>query len=66
VRPHLAVLTGLPRADRWPELRPPAVAAVLEEARRSADLTVVDCAFNVEEDEELSFDTARPGATAPP
>ena len=66
VRPHLAVLTGLPRADRWPELRPAAVVAVLEEARRSADLTVVDCAFNVEEDEELSFDTAAPrrnGAT---
>jgi Flp pilus assembly CpaE family ATPase len=66
VRPQLSVLTGLARADRWPELRPPAVAAVLEEARRSADLTVVDCAFNVEEDEELSFDTAAPrrnGAT---
>ncbi len=66
VRPQLSVLTGLARADRWPELRPPAVAAVLEEARRSADLVVVDCAFNVEEDEELSFDTAAPrrnGAT---
>jgi Flp pilus assembly CpaE family ATPase len=66
VRPHLAVLTGLARADRWPELRPTAVAAVLTEARRTADLVVVDCAFNLEEDEELSFDTAAPrrnGAT---
>ncbi|MGY1813469.1 AAA family ATPase [Blastococcus sp. SYSU D00820] len=66
VRPDLAVLTGLARADRWPELRPRAVAAVLEEARRSADLVVVDCGFNLEEDEELSFDTAAPrrnGAT---
>ncbi|GAB3312016.1 P-loop NTPase [Geodermatophilus aquaeductus] len=66
VRPHLAVLTGLARADRWPELRPSAVAAVLTEARRTADLVVVDCAFNLEEDEELSFDTAAPrrnGAT---
>ncbi|SFT42022.1 Flp pilus assembly protein, ATPase CpaE [Geodermatophilus amargosae] len=66
VRPHLAVLTGLARADRWPELRPGAVAAVLTEARRTADLVVVDCAFNLEEDEELSFDTAAPrrnGAT---
>ncbi|MGY1652088.1 AAA family ATPase [Geodermatophilus sp. SYSU D01119] len=66
VRPQLSVLTGLARADRWPELRPRAVAAVLEEARRVADLTVVDCAFNLEEDEELSFDTAAPrrnGAT---
>jgi Flp pilus assembly CpaE family ATPase len=66
VRPHLRVLTGLARADRWPELRPRAVAAVLDEARRSAELTVVDCSFCLEEDEELSFDTAAPrrnGAT---
>ncbi|SNR89281.1 Flp pilus assembly protein, ATPase CpaE [Geodermatophilus saharensis] len=66
VRPDLSVLTGLARADRWPELRPRAVAAVLDEARRVADLVVVDCAFNLEEDEELSFDTAAPrrnGAT---
>jgi Flp pilus assembly CpaE family ATPase len=66
VRPHLRVLTGLARADRWPELRPRAVAAVLDEARRMAELTVVDCSFCLEEDEELSFDTAAPrrnGAT---
>ena len=66
VRPHLRVLTGLARADRWPELRPRAVTTVLEEARRLAELTVVDCAFNLEDDEELSFDTAAPrrnGAT---
>jgi Flp pilus assembly CpaE family ATPase len=66
VRPQLRVLTGLARADRWPELRPRAVAAVLEEARRLAEVTVVDCAFSLEDDEELSFDTAAPrrnGAT---
>jgi Flp pilus assembly CpaE family ATPase len=60
------VLTGLARADRWPELRPRAVSTVLEEARRLAELTVVDCSFSVEDDEELSFDTAAPrrnGAT---
>jgi Flp pilus assembly CpaE family ATPase len=64
--PHLRVLTGLARADRWPELRPQAVGVVLEHARRLAVLTVVDCAFSLEEDEELSFDTAAPrrnGAT---
>jgi MinD-like ATPase involved in chromosome partitioning or flagellar assembly len=60
VRPRLGVLTGLARPDRWPELRPHGVAAVLEEARRAADLTVVDCSFSLEEDEELSFDTAAP------
>ena len=66
VHPRLRVLTGLARADRWPELRPRGVAAVLEEARRLADVTVVDCSFSVEDDEELSFDTAAPrrnGAT---
>ncbi|MGY2065216.1 AAA family ATPase [Blastococcus sp. SYSU DS0619] len=66
VRPQLRVLTGPARADRWPELRPGAVRTVLEEARRIAELTVVDCAFSVEDDEELSFDTAAPrrnGAT---
>jgi MinD-like ATPase involved in chromosome partitioning or flagellar assembly len=66
LRPHLRVLTGLARADRWPELRPRAVTAVLEEACRLADLVVVDCSFCLEEDEELSFDTAAPrrnGAT---
>jgi MinD-like ATPase involved in chromosome partitioning or flagellar assembly len=66
VRPRLGVLTGLARADRWPELRPRGVAAVLAEARRSADLVVADCSFCLEEDEELSFDTAAPrrnGAT---
>ncbi|MCV2488627.1 chromosome partitioning protein [Geodermatophilus sp. YIM 151500] len=60
VRPQLRVLTGLPRAGRWPELRPRAVARVLEEARRTTDLVVVDCSAPVEEDEELSFDTAAP------
>jgi MinD-like ATPase involved in chromosome partitioning or flagellar assembly len=64
--PHLRVLTGLARADRWPELRPHSVGVVLEQARHLASLTVVDCAFSLEEDEELSFDTAAPrrnGAT---
>jgi MinD-like ATPase involved in chromosome partitioning or flagellar assembly len=64
--PHLRVLTGLARADRWPELRPHSVGVVLEQARHLATLTVVDCAFSLEDDEELSFDTAAPrrnGAT---
>jgi Flp pilus assembly CpaE family ATPase len=66
VRPQFRVLTGLARADRWPELRPRSVVAVLEEARRLVETTVVDCGFNLEADEELSFDTAAPrrnGAT---
>jgi MinD-like ATPase involved in chromosome partitioning or flagellar assembly len=66
VKPGLSVLTGLPRADRWPQLRAGAFAAVLAAARHSADLVVVDCGFNLETDEELVFDVAAPrrnGAT---
>lgn len=64
--PRLRVLTGLPRADRWPELRPPAVERLLGTCRSMADFTVVDTGFCLETDEELSFDTAAPrrnGAT---
>jgi Flp pilus assembly CpaE family ATPase len=66
LRPGLRVLTGIPLAARWPELRPTAVGAVLAAARQLADVTVVDCGFCLETDEELSFDTLAPrrnGAT---
>jgi MinD-like ATPase involved in chromosome partitioning or flagellar assembly len=66
VQPRFRVLTGIARADRWPELRPAALEAVLRTARNLADVTVVDCGFCLESDEELSFDTAAPrrnGAT---
>ena len=60
------MLTGISRADRWPELRPAAVQAVLEVARGLVDYTVLDLGFAVDSDEELSFDTVAPrrnGAT---
>ncbi len=66
LNPGLRVLTGIPIASRWPELRPPAVESVLEAARELADFIVVDCGFCLETDEELSFDTLAPrrnGAT---
>jgi len=66
VRPHLRVLTGIARAHRWPELRAAAMEVVLEVARSLVAVTVVDCGFCLERDEELSFDTAAPrrnGAT---
>jgi MinD-like ATPase involved in chromosome partitioning or flagellar assembly/DNA-binding NarL/FixJ family response regulator len=66
VAPELRVLTGIARADRWPELRPSAVEQVLQLARSLSSLTVVDCGFSLEQDEELSYDTAAPrrnGAT---
>ena len=64
--PRLRVLTGIPIAARWPELRPTALGPVLAAARALADFTVVDCGFCLETDEELSFDTLAPrrnGAT---
>jgi MinD-like ATPase involved in chromosome partitioning or flagellar assembly len=66
VTPSLRVLTGIARPDRWPELRPTAVEVVLELARSLAAVTVVDCGFALEQDEELAYDTAAPrrnGAT---
>jgi MinD-like ATPase involved in chromosome partitioning or flagellar assembly len=66
VAPNLRVLTGIARADRWPELRPSGLTAVYSLARTLAALTVVDCGFALEQDEELSYDTVAPrrnGAT---
>lgn len=66
VTPNLRVLTGLSRADRWPELRPSSLATVLDRSRALAEMVVVDCGFCLEQDEELSYDTAAPrrnGAT---
>ncbi|WP_104179088.1 P-loop NTPase [Arthrobacter sp. B0490] len=57
---RLRVLTGITRPDRWPELRPAALGQVLDAARSLADVTVVDCGFCLEADEELSFDTLAP------
>jgi MinD-like ATPase involved in chromosome partitioning or flagellar assembly len=64
--PCLRVLTGISRAARWPELRPAALEQVWSLATSLAAVTVVDCGFALEQDEELSFDTAAPrrnGAT---
>ncbi|MGI8699259.1 MAG: AAA family ATPase [Mycobacteriales bacterium] len=66
VSPALRVLTGISRPDRWLELRPAALAVVLGLARSLAEVTVVDCGFSLEQDEELAYDTTAPrrnGAT---
>lgn len=60
----LAVLTGLTRPERWPELRGPAVEEVLRRARDRYDEVVVDVGFCLEEDEELSFDIPAPQRNA--
>jgi Flp pilus assembly CpaE family ATPase len=60
VAPALRVLTGIARADRWPELRPSALEVVLALARSLAAVTVVDVGFGLEQDEELAHDTMAP------
>lgn len=66
VNPALRVLTGLPRADRWTEVKPALLRHVIDIARSVCAFTVIDCGFSVEVDEEISYDVAAPrrnGAT---
>jgi len=51
----LRVLTGLPRADRWSEVRPAAWAEVLAAAVRLAAHVVVDTGFSLEDAGEDLF-----------
>ncbi|MFV0461725.1 MAG: CpaE family protein [Nostocoides sp.] len=64
VAAHWRVLTGLPRPDRWPEIRPAALERVLGLAGNIAEVLVIDCAASLEDDEELSYDTAAPRRNA--
>ncbi|GEC99084.1 pilus biosynthesis protein CpaE [Kocuria varians] len=58
------VLTGITRYDRWPEIRGSALGIVLERARGDYDLVVVDTAFSLESDEEISSDFLAPRRNA--
>ncbi|MEP6648743.1 MAG: hypothetical protein ABJA74_02365 [Lapillicoccus sp.] len=60
----LRVLTGIPKAERWPEIRPAALERVLTLCRALGQVVVVDCGFNLEDDEELSYDTMAPRRNA--
>lgn len=64
--PGLRVLSGITRAERWPELSAAALEPVWELLRAHSPVTVVDCGFSLERDEELQYDTRAPqrnGAT---
>src|SRR4029453_4056952 len=66
IGPHLRVLTGLLRADRWAQLRPSPLEDVWRLCRELCAVTVVDTGFCTEQDEDLVFDTQatrRNGAT---
>jgi len=60
----VAVLTGIGRPHRWPELSTGRVTAVLDRARRWREVIVVDAGFNLETDEEVSSDLAAPRRNA--
>ena len=62
--PGFAVLTGISRPDRWPELAEGRVSAVLEACRTWREYTVVDASFNLEDDEEISSDMFAPRRNA--
>ncbi len=59
---HLAVVTGLPRADRWREVRAAHVDQLLEQAARLGDV-VVDTGFSLEDDGAPDLG-GRPGRNA--
>jgi Flp pilus assembly CpaE family ATPase len=63
-RGGFAVLTGIGRAARWPELSADRVTRVLEVCREWADHTVVDVGFNLESDEEIVSDLFAPRRNA--
>jgi MinD-like ATPase involved in chromosome partitioning or flagellar assembly len=48
IDPGLRLLTGLPRADMWPQVRAGALDLVLRHLRATAELVVVDCGFAIE------------------
>ncbi len=52
----LAVLTGINRPSRWPELTEPRVLGALEACRDWVDVAVVDVAASLERDEEIVSD----------
>jgi MinD-like ATPase involved in chromosome partitioning or flagellar assembly len=54
---HLSVVTGLPRADRWAEVRAGTLEHLLDVGRSHGDV-VVDTGSNLEED---GLDPGRPG-----
>ena len=60
----LRVLTGIPKAERWPEIRAAALERVLTVCRSLGQVVVVDCGFSLEDDEELSYDTMAPRRNA--
>jgi MinD-like ATPase involved in chromosome partitioning or flagellar assembly len=61
---RLAVLTGITRSSRWPELSADRITTTLAACRSWVDHVVVDVGFSLEDDEELSSDLFAPRRNA--
>lgn len=60
VHDRLRVLTGLPRPDRWPEVRPVAFTELLDEAARAVPWSVLDVGFSLEAEPVDPFGSSAP------
>ena len=60
----LNVLTGIPRASRWPEISADRVTRTIAACREWADYVVLDTGFSLEDDEEISSDLFAPRRNA--
>lgn len=60
----LDIITGITRADRWPEIRPASLSALLQLIQQHYELVIIDTGFSIEADEELSFDGVAPRRNA--
>jgi MinD-like ATPase involved in chromosome partitioning or flagellar assembly len=58
------VLTGLSDPRRWTELRASGLEVVLSLGRWLADVTVIDCGFSLEDEDEIGYDAIAPGRNA--
>lgn len=61
---EVAVLTGIGRPHRWPELSSRRVTTVLEQCRRWREIVIIDAGFSLESDEEISSDLHAPRRNA--
>lgn len=64
IRPHLRLLPGIGAPSRWPHVQEESLRGVLEIARQVADVSIIDIAALLEEDEDLSYDTLAPQRNA--
>jgi MinD-like ATPase involved in chromosome partitioning or flagellar assembly len=58
------VLTGIGRANRWPELSSDRVVGAVRQCRDWVEYTVLDTGFSLESDEEISSDLFAPRRNA--